>query len=132
MRALGIPALVGCGLALTACRPDIGGTWELVDATWTTLLLEEGNTVRTTEGVLELEPDGSNIGGTATLTRTTTVGDDEPEVLTESAPIDGEFQDGEAWLPAEGLFDLMCDAKGDQMVCTDTDNDDWEFARVGK
>jgi hypothetical protein len=120
------------GLSLPACRANIDGSWELVDATWTALEYESGSTVRTTEAFLELTADGPDIKGSATLRQTTRVGDQPADEQEETAPIDGEYQGDDIWLPAPPLFDIECKAKNDLMVCIDGDGDDWEFARTGK
>lgn len=124
--------LLVASFGVSACRPDVDGTWELVDATWTALESEEDGTVRTTEAILELTTDGTDVNGTGTLRQTTTIGDAAPTVEEESAPIEGALQSGDIWLPAGELFELECNAKGDQMVCTDSAADGWEFERTAK
>jgi len=119
---------------LTGCSgTHISGTWELVDASWTALTYEENGTTRTLEVVLQLDHTRDEVEGDATMTKTTTVGDQAPEVLSESAEVEGEEESGGAvYIDADPLFAFECEAERDQMVCVDSELDEWEFARTAK
>ncbi len=119
--------LVGCN------KTDVNGDWELVDATWTALEYEENGTTRSLSVRLELEQTRDDVAGDATMSKTTTVGDDAPTVLSESAEVEGERESGGAvYIDADALFAFECDVDGDRMVCTDDDLDQWEFERTEK
>ena len=123
-----------CVALLSGCSGNgVSGTWELVDATWTALEFEDNGTTRSLEVELVLEHARKDVTGNATMTKTTTMGDQSTTELSNDAEVDGEEESGGAvYLDASPLFAFECEFEGDQMVCTDSDLDMWEFSRTSK